>query len=207
MASEVDICNLALAHIGQARQITAISPPDGSAEAAHCHRFYPMARDIILEAHYWGFATKRVGLALTGTAPGTWEFSYAWPNGALDIQQILLEEDDTPQEFAVETQGAGQLIYTNVEDAQAKYSALITDTNRFSNTFKFAVSHMLASFLAGPIIKGKAGQAVADKHEAKAFRLVGQAQLRDANNQKEQVHNAPAYAANRVKSPSRRSRG
>ena len=33
MASEVDICNLALSHFGQDTKIDAIDPPDGSAEA------------------------------------------------------------------------------------------------------------------------------------------------------------------------------
>lgn len=207
MASEVDICNLALAHLGQSRQITSIAPPDGSVEAALCQRFYPIARNIMLEAHYWGFATKRVGLALSGTAPALWEYSYAWPNGALDIQQILLEEDNTPQEFAVEAVGDDTFIYTNAEDAQAKYTALITDTTKFSSTFEMSASLMLSSFLAGPIIKGRAGKEVGKEQRAEAFGWVGQARLNDADSQKEQVAGAPAYAAAKVKSPSIRSRG
>ena len=58
MASEVDICNMALAHFGQDASIDAIDPPDGSAEAEHASRFYPMARDALLERHAWPFAVR-----------------------------------------------------------------------------------------------------------------------------------------------------
>ena len=56
MASAVDICNLALGHIGNKAEITAIVPPDGSAEAAQCGKFYPIARDECLSEFDWGFA-------------------------------------------------------------------------------------------------------------------------------------------------------
>jgi hypothetical protein len=64
VASEVDICNLALGHIGDSATVSSINPPEGSAQAEHCSRFYPIARDSLLEMHNWGFATKRTNLAL-----------------------------------------------------------------------------------------------------------------------------------------------
>ena len=59
MASEVDICNLALSHLGDTATIASLDPPEGSAQAEHCARFYPIARDSLLEMHAWGFATSR----------------------------------------------------------------------------------------------------------------------------------------------------
>lgn len=206
MASEIDICNLALSHLGQSRQITAISPPDGSAEAALCARYYPFARDMMLEEHTWGFATRRVALALSGTASPKYEYSYAWPNQALKIQSILLEDSDIPQSFAVESTVGGTFIYTDAEDAYAKYTVRVTDTNKFSNIFRMAISELLASFLAGPIIKGKAGQEVARALRSSAFTWYGRAALHDAEGQADKVQNPPGYESTRIQSPSRRAR-
>ena len=60
MASEVEICNLALARLGDAATVVSIDPPEGSAQAEHCAMFYPMARDTLLAQHPWGFAQRRV---------------------------------------------------------------------------------------------------------------------------------------------------
>ena len=43
MATEVDICNLALAHLGDDATIATIKPPEGSAQAEKAARFYPIA--------------------------------------------------------------------------------------------------------------------------------------------------------------------
>ena len=210
MASEVDICNLALSHLGQARQITSISPPDGSAEAALCHRFFPIARGLILEAHNWGFATVRVALAATGTPPEPWAYQYAMPSDAVGdgIQALFIDEDNTPQEYAIERDlSTGQtVIYTDVEDAAVKYTTLVTDINKYSSTAQFALSLLLSSLLAGPIIKGKAGKTVAKEQRAEFIVYLGETQLNDADGQKEQAQTPPAYASLRVRPNSVRSR-
>lgn len=202
MASEVDICNLALSHLGQSRQITSISPPDGSAEAALCHRFYPIARGLMLEAHYWGFATRRVALAATGTPPDEWEYQYAVPSDMVGngIQALYIEGDNTPQEYAVERDGStgNTVILTDIEDAEIKYTTLVTDVNKYSSTAQFALSLILSSFLAGPIIKGKAGKTVAKEQRNEFIVYLGETQLNDATGQKEQVKAEPAYVAPRV---------
>lgn len=59
MPSAVTICNLALAHLGDSATVSSIDPPEGSAQAEHCARFYPVALGLLLEAHPWNFATKR----------------------------------------------------------------------------------------------------------------------------------------------------
>lgn len=53
----IDICNLALAHIGDAKQIASLS--EGSEQALLCRRFLPEARDELLQSRPWGFATRR----------------------------------------------------------------------------------------------------------------------------------------------------
>ena len=206
MASEIDLCNLALSQLGQSRQITAISPPDGSSEAALCARFYPIARNTILESHYWGFATKRVTLADLGSPPDAWAYRYAWPNEALLIQALYVDTDDTEQEFAIESDSTGTVIYSNTDDAMVRYTALITDVNKYGGMVQQAITFMLSSFLAGPIIKGKAGMAVSEAMLNKSLGWQGKAILNDAMGQTEQVEAEPGYQSVRLQTPSIRAR-
>lgn len=61
--SEVTICNLTLAHLGDVAMVASIKPPDSSVQAQLCARFYYVARNALLEMSAWGFATRRVRLA------------------------------------------------------------------------------------------------------------------------------------------------
>ena len=70
MATEIDICNLALAHLGDDATIASIKPPEGSAQAEHAARYYPIARNSLLESHTWNFAAKRASQQFYIQRPG-----------------------------------------------------------------------------------------------------------------------------------------
>lgn len=202
MASEVDICNIALGHLGDEAAISAIDPPDGSVQASHCARIYPMARDELLEMHNWRFAVKRKALALLSTTeqPQEWVYTYAYPtclrviavrpenepttaNSGLifDEQEFLTKPQTFP--FTIEALDNGtQVIYTNVENATVHYVAGITDPAKFSPLFRAALARLMAHYLAGPIIKGKAGAAEA-KNQLELFEKIAnpRAKASDAN--------------------------
>ena len=89
MASEVDICNLALGHLGDAATVSSLNPPEGSAQAEHCARFYPIARDSLLELHAWNFSTTRVALASLGSDWPEWQYCYACPTDAVNLLAVL----------------------------------------------------------------------------------------------------------------------
>ena len=208
MASAVDICNLALAHLGDTATVSSISPPEGSTQASHCARFYPMARNALLEMHTWGFATKRAALALNSTnATSTWDYAYTPPSDAMNYIAVLDPEatDEyssavavtgagpngfpninlgvyTPQNFEVETDDEGNdVIYTNVEDAVLRYTFVATDTTKFTPLFVLALSHMLASMLAGPLLKGESGERAASDQLKKAGMFTEKAKASDAS--------------------------
>jgi hypothetical protein len=184
MASAVDICNLALGHLGDEAGVASISPPDGSVQASHCQRFYPIARDALLQSHGWGFALQRQSLALLSTVelPSEWAFAYARPNalrvlgvyppGAIAGQsqgEIFNQEQLMAMlimyPFAVETLTSGdQVIFSNVETATALFIRPVTDTAKFTPLFVMALSRLLASMLAGPLIKGKDGIEIGEAH-------------------------------------------
>lgn len=171
MASVVNICNSALSHLGDSASVTSIAPPDGSAQARHCAQWYPLARQRLLVAHEWGFATRRVALAEVANPSSTWRYAYASPNGALKVWAVLAPDASsdtdvlgvsTQQNFERETNAAGDIIIlTNQENAIARYTHDVTDTVKFDVNAVDALEWLLASLLAGPILKGDAGRQAA----------------------------------------------
>ena len=188
MATEVDICNLALAHLGDDATIATLSPPEGSAQAEKAARFYPIARNTLLQMHTWNFAAKRGNLALTTNTLDQWDYAYVAPADMMSPISIIspTAQNDyatrmsagdtpggitsnyaptivagqyTPQQFAIE----GTYIYTNQENAMLRYQAFITDPSTFSPLFVITLSWHLASMLAGPIIRGDQGIAEAKR--------------------------------------------
>jgi hypothetical protein len=68
----------------------------------------------------------------------------------------------TPQDFSPETDDAGNdIILTNQADAVLRYTAQVTDTTKFSPLFVECLTWLLASKLAGPVLKGEAGMQAA----------------------------------------------
>lgn len=162
MATEVDICNLALAHLGDSATVASIDPPEGSPQAEHCARFYPIARDTLLDRHPWGFCTTRATLALLSAVPvGGWLFAYAPPANALAILGLFdadATDDSAPRDFERETLTDGtEVIYSNTESAVCRYTLHVTNPARFPPLFVGAMTWLLASHLAGPVLKGDKG--------------------------------------------------
>jgi len=197
MASDVDICNLALSHLGDTATVASLDPPEGSAQAEHCARFYPIARDSLLEMHTWGFATKRVQLAQLGAGWPEWDYAYAQPADALNILAVLPPDatDDysqsnvpdsaggtyVPQAFSCEIDANGaDVIYTDQINAVLRYTAIVEDTTKFSPLFVMTLSWHLASMLAGPMLKGDAGAAEAKRCTAMMQAYLSKAAVSDA---------------------------
>lgn len=157
MGSKVDICNTALAHLGQRAVIQSISPPESSYEAQQCARFYPQAVAECLEERNWGFAITRESLAqLSVTPPASWVYAYEIPNLCIRILAVLLPgqtDDNTSEDYIVE----GTTIYTNATNATIRFTKLIDDPTLYGAVFTSAVAWLLAHYLAGGIIKGDAG--------------------------------------------------
>lgn len=216
MASDVDICNLGLGHLGDEATVASLYPPEGSAQADHCARFYPIARDSLLEMHTWGFATTRIKLALLSSGWPEWDYAYAQPNDALNIISVLPPDaaDDysvtlrgypggpvpyspggsyIPQPFSCETDDQGnQLVYTDQANAVLRYTKRVTDPTKFPPLFITTLSWHLASMLAGPVIKGDAGAAEAKRCAAMMQAWLGKAIESDANQRKiAPAHNVP----------------
>lgn len=162
MAAVIDICNLALSHLGDEATVASIDPPEGSPQATHCARFYPIARDALLELHNWAFSMTRAELSLLSATPlSGWDYAYAMPSDAISILAIFAAgatDDSAPQPFETETLADGtKVIYTDTASAVCRYTRSVTDPSRYSPLFTLALSWLLASHLAGPVLKGESG--------------------------------------------------
>ncbi len=187
MASSIDIVNIALAHLGDDATVSSIDPPEGSPQAEHAARFYPVALATLLESHNWKFATRRASLALLDVDTFNWTYAYAEPSGATRIISILpgtAMSTDEGEPFETMGDDSGNaLIYTDLEDATAIYTVSVTDTTKFSPLFVDALSRLLAAYLAGPVIKGDAGKAES-KAQMQFFRAALAAAVSADSNQR-----------------------
>lgn len=226
MASEIDICNLALGHLGDTATVSSIKPPEGSAQSQHCARFYPIARDTLFEMHAWGFATKRSSLAALTSSWPEWDYCYALPSDVANLLSIIPPDanDDysshfvptdtpftsanfapvvaagryVPQDFSAEILDDGtEVIYTDQENAVLRYTAIISDPTKFSPLFTMTLSWHLASMLAGPIIKGDAGAAEAKRCTAMMQGYLARATSSDANQRKANPQQIVGWMAGR----------
>lgn len=150
--SVVQICNRGLTKYLGFQRITSLS--DGSPEAEACSIHYDDTLNALLERNWWNFATGRVNLAqLENDRPAEWKFKYARPSAALAIRWVngaetaraalsIGQSPDAPRETTAE------FIYCDVASATCEFTKPMTDTTLFPQSFKDALSAMLASEVA-----------------------------------------------------------
>jgi hypothetical protein len=185
---------MALSHIGSEARVSSISPPDGSVEAGHCAMFYDLARTELLEPGNWAFSLKRATLAEVTNPSGAWAYAYAKPSNCLRALRILRPsiaaavltrnlafEPHTDDRDGAAFDVEGDVILTNEPDAVLLYVQDVTDSTKFPASFTSALSYLLASYLAGPIIKGNEGVRVGDAMRQRAMTLADIAATASAN--------------------------
>lgn len=154
MPSTVDICNLALMHIGTSTTIASLS--EQSAEARACARVFNTARDTTLRDHNWNFATRFASLADIGSAPHGWSYRYQYPNDCLKAIAVHYEhiarENATRQAISFRVIAQDNLeskaIITDISPAILEYTAQVTNTENFDPLFVEALSLRIASMIA-----------------------------------------------------------
>jgi hypothetical protein len=147
MPSEVDLCNQALGHLGEA-PIVGLS--DDNTRARACSRLYADTRDAVLRAHRWNFAQSRATLT-AGTAPAFgWSYSFPLPQDCLRVLEINDTEDgDNNEVWIVE----GRNVLMHSAECRLVYVKRVTDTAQFDALFVDALTIMLAVKLS-EVIRG-----------------------------------------------------
>lgn len=164
MASETDICNLALTRIGHT---TITSLTQGNKAADLCLLHYALSRDALLRAHPWNFSIKRATLAQSATTPNH-EFTYyhVLPTDCLKVLRTSWEADGysstavygfpgingyngEPTPYRIENvTNVGKCLACNESSVSIEYVAKITDAAQFDALFVDLLAQRLAAELA-----------------------------------------------------------
>ncbi|MDO4642524.1 MAG: hypothetical protein Q4A74_01635 [Cardiobacteriaceae bacterium] len=202
MQSVVSICNIALARLGDSATVASIDPPEGSAQAEHCARFYPLALQTLLESHPWNFATRRIKPALLYNRQEGWEYAYALPVDALVILSVLPKgsTDDyenlgirVPVEYQLERNNNASVLLTDTPDITVRYISTATDPALYPANFVEALSWKLAALLAGPLLKGDAALKTGQACEEMAAHFLSAARVSDSNQRLTRVTHTPTW--------------
>ena len=143
MASEVDICNIALSNLGE-RPITARN--DANQRARACDNRYDDVRDSVLRSHIWNCVLKRAQLTSSATTP-TWGYDYAFPKPAEMLRLITVAENtsgDNSYSFKIE----GENIVTDSSTLYILYIERVTDTSKYDALLVQAIALRLATEIA-----------------------------------------------------------
>lgn len=222
MATDVDICNLALARLGDVANVVSINPPDPSQQANYCAKFYPMALSAMLDENQWSFTIKSVMLAQITNPNSLWPYCYACPSDLLGIIAIYdssvtgdvnfkpgVNTDysnlltyalhGNEMNFSLEQgENGGFVIYTDQQYALLKYTSITTDASLFPPLFVDALAWRLVSYLAGVIVKGDVGVSAANNAMRAYNQALSKAMVSDAQNRKNFLSPVPSSVTARA---------
>lgn len=155
MASETDICNLALIRIGQGSRIASLD--EESEPADLCEFVLPLARDDTLRSGSWPFASRRVALALVEEEPSTdWAYAYRVPSGCLRAIRLMPTDGRNGRAripFEVEGDDTAGLLFTDEPDAVLHYITRVENAGLFPPDFVDAMAWRMAMELAEPLAR------------------------------------------------------
>lgn len=181
MAAAVDICNKALAYLGDRATVTSIDPPEGgSPQSDHCARFYPIALGQILRAYTWTFATVRKAVAKLADAPLGFRNAYALPSDCAQLHSAHDEGGRRIRSCRIMRIDKDMAICSDTPVAWIEYTTTEVDAQGFPSDFADALAHLLASKLAGAMITGSSGAQMAEEHLKIYLTLLKDCMQRDA---------------------------
>ena len=161
MASEVDICNLALSHL---RVAAIVSLLDTTTRAAACNTHYAVARDTVLREHAWGFAKKRKILIIIEDTYAGWDYSYLYPADCIVAHEIY-DRDGSVSGTIYDSE-----IDAYVSAGRVEFEVSIADDLAADVTITGATT-------ADPIVITAAGHAYVDGEQVIISDVVGMTEL------------------------------
>lgn len=148
MKSTIQLFNTALGRLGGEQIPYNRSPHEQDATGILCENLFPHVLDMVLEAHEWGFATRRVLLAmLPEQQPENPDYvlRYAMPTDC--VKPVSIEGyagvNRTPA-YLIE----GNAILTNKRNAELVYIARIEEPRAWPPSFADVLAWALAGELA-----------------------------------------------------------
>lgn len=198
MATDIDICNLALSQLGEEGEITGLNPPDGSEFAAQCSRYYPVALRKLFEEFDWGFAQARFKLNELSNYDKTlysYAHAYALPSDCVRVVRVSKANDpdktiinpantEFPKNFEVMYSRTtdNRILLTNVEDAIIQYTMYKNAPALFPTYFIEALVLALAVYLVGPLKRSDPASQMATNLRQAYEQALNRAKTADAAN-------------------------
>lgn len=167
MISKIDICNRALAEVGE-DPIGDLN--ENSNEARVCKLFFDSCRDRLLEEAHWPFATRLIKLTKLSDDVEGWAVAYAYPADCSTLQYVIphqmvqcdvadFRDANIPYRLYGDDDG-NTLIVADIEEAYAVYTTKSVNISLYPSSFVEALVLSLASKLATPIIRGREGMQI-----------------------------------------------
>jgi hypothetical protein len=191
MTAQLDIANMALAHLAVSRTIAAMN--EATQAARVMTQFYNQARDETLRDFNWPFARKFAALAQVAAAPTPdWGFSYRYPADCVLVRDVypsatsrrpLTSAGRVP--YIVGQDGTGRLIYASTASLQIEYTIAISEAY-WPPDFVAAVSFLLAWYAAPALAAGDPHK-LGERARAAYQDAIGRAQLAGENEQEEEL--------------------
>lgn len=161
VASETEIANLALGHLGVGVEIMNLQTSK-SPEALFFRRLYDTIRRATLRDFPWPFATKIAPLGLVTQRnvdaihpTEEWEFAYRQPADCLLDRKIQsgIRNDNRQSRvpYKIARDSSGGLIFTDKETAVLEYTIDIKTVEMYPDDFVLAFSLRLAMYAAPKI--------------------------------------------------------
>lgn len=144
MASETEICNLALSLLGE-EPITSIDDPQNKTEQLMAMQ-YPLMRDAVLSEADWSFALQRYRLGSPDPVAPVWGYTYKYTLPS-EVLRVVFCSDSTDESlyspnFKWDIEG-GYLV-TNNSPVYIRAITRVTNNSLFSNLFIQALAARLA---------------------------------------------------------------
>jgi hypothetical protein len=146
MASEVDICNMALNAMGHEAIQSLL---DDSDAARACNAAYALCRDDVLAAHPWNFATKRVQFALLADdlSTVTSDFTHAFQVPTDTLRVLWIE----PRNWQYVVEAGGKILTNAGAPLFGGVITRITDSGSFPPFFVMVLVYRLKAELANAL--------------------------------------------------------
>lgn len=183
MASKVQICNKGLIHIGNSNTLASLT--EASEEARLCNQVYDENREELLRQWPWGFATKEVSLALTGTDAATnWTYEYQYPNDCFLFVNIVntASRVSTPPPHHKGVNASNEVVlWSDEANAIGRYVTNVTDPNKFDAGFKQVLSLLIAVDICLPLTHDRGLQRDLIQRAANAYVKAAQADAQETS--------------------------
>lgn len=156
--SKTNVCNLAVSHLGSAKEIGDIVT-ENSQEARACRRFFDQVNDELTRGFAWPFLKRFKTLDLVEANPTTeWAFAYRYPSTCKYARRILSgTRNDSRQSrvpYLIGADDTGKLIYSDKPAAVLEYTTRSDDISRWPADFVQAFAYRLAAYIAPRITGG-----------------------------------------------------